>query len=45
MGKKKKSAGGISQQEEQKAKRVIRNLCIGLLILAVLFIALYSLAV
>ena len=44
MGKKKKTAG-ISQREEQKGKRVIRNLCIGLLVLALLFIALYSLAV
>ena len=45
MGKKKKQTAGISQREEQKAKRVIRNLCIGLLVLALLFIALYSLAV
>ena len=45
MGKKKKQTAGISQREEQKANRVIRNLCIGLLVLALLFIALYSLAV
>ena len=46
MGKKKpKKNAGISPREEAKAKRIIRNLCIGLLVLALLFIALYTLAV
>lgn len=35
---------GYSKQEEARANRVIRNLCVGLALLAVLMMVVYSIA-
>lgn len=35
---------GYSKHEEEKAKRLIRNMCIGLIILAILIIVGFTLA-
>lgn len=44
MGKKNNRKHEYSQREEIKTKHLIRNICIGLIILAVLMIAGYTLA-
>lgn len=35
---------GYSKREEEKAKRLIRNMCIGLIVLAILIIVGFTLA-
>ncbi|WP_300727598.1 hypothetical protein [uncultured Bacteroides sp.] len=44
MGKNNNHKRDYSKREEEKAKRLIRNMCIGLIVLAVLIIVGYSLA-
>ena len=43
MGKKKKNkSAAFSKREEEKAKKVLRNLIIGLIVIAFLFVAVSS---
>ncbi len=44
MGKKNNRKHEYSKREEEKAKRLIRNMCIGLIILAILIIVGFALA-
>lgn len=44
MGKKNNRKHEYSKREEEKAKRLIRNMCIGLIVLAILIIVGFALA-
>ena len=43
--RKNRRRSNISRREEQKAQKLIRNMCVVLFILAILFIALYIFAI